>query len=157
RPVRAERPDQRARPGVHGRCQRHAHDGDGRRDDGRGRTRLRRRCAPAAPVRSGRLPAASQAGEDGPVSFDATIDQRIELLRSVWLFSSCTDDELGRIGALTRPREYAAGNAVTVQGEEGDEFFVVVEGEASALVDGDEVGTIVAGGFFGEMALLDGA
>ena len=34
---------------------------------------------------------------------------------------------------------------------------MVVDGEATATVDGDEVGTIGAGGFFGEMALLDGA
>ena len=33
---------------------------------------------------------------------------------------------------------------------------MVVEGDASAAVDGDEVGTIGPGGFFGEMALIDG-
>ena len=33
---------------------------------------------------------------------------------------------------------------------------MVVEGDAVAAVDGDEVGTIGAGGFFGEMALIDG-
>lgn len=90
------------------------------------------------------------------MSFDASVDQRIALLRSVWLFSACTDDELARIAALSRPREVEVGTAVTRQGEPGDEFFVVVEGDASATVDGDEVGTIGAGGFFGEMALLDG-
>ena len=91
------------------------------------------------------------------MTFEATVEQRIELLGAVWLFSGCTEDELGRIGALTRPREIAAGTEVTRQGDEGNEFFVVVEGDATATVDGDEVGTIGAGGFFGEMALLDGA
>jgi CRP-like cAMP-binding protein len=91
------------------------------------------------------------------MSFEATVEQRIDLLRAVWLFSSCTDDELGRIGALTRPREFDAATEIMRQGDEGDEFYVVVEGEASAVVDGDEVGTIGPGGFFGEMALLDGA
>src|SRR5262245_46567960 len=91
------------------------------------------------------------------MSFDASVDQRIALLRSVWLFSACTDDELARIAALSRPREVEVGTAVTRQGDEGNEFFVVVEGDASATVDGDEVGTIGSGGFFGEMALLDGA
>jgi CRP-like cAMP-binding protein len=90
------------------------------------------------------------------MTFEATVDQRVELLRAVWLFSSCTDDELARIGALTQPREVAEGAELTRQGDEGQEFFVVVDGAASAAVDGDEVGTIEAGGFFGEMALLDG-
>ena len=48
------------------------------------------------------------------------------------------------------------GDELTVQGDEGVEFFVIVEGDASAAVDGDEVGTIGRGGFFGEMALIDG-
>jgi CRP-like cAMP-binding protein len=90
------------------------------------------------------------------MTFDASVEQRIGLLRSVWLFSACDDDELARIAALSRPREVELGVAVTHQGEPGQEFFVVVEGEADADVDGDVVGTIGAGGFFGEMALLDG-
>ena len=90
------------------------------------------------------------------MSFDATIDERIALLRGVWLFSACDDDELSRIAALSQPREVDVGTEVTRQGDEGDEFYVVVEGDASAKVDGDEVGTIGAGGFFGEMALIDG-
>lgn len=90
------------------------------------------------------------------MSFDANIDQRIDLLRSVWLFSACDDDELARIAALSRPREIDAGTEVTRQGDEGLEFFVIVEGAAEAAVDGDVVGTIGAGGFFGEMALIDG-
>jgi CRP-like cAMP-binding protein len=90
------------------------------------------------------------------VSFEASVEQRIELLRSVWLFSACTDDELARIAALSRPEEIESGTDVTVQGEEGLEFYVIVEGDARAAVDGDVVGTIGAGGFFGEMALIDG-
>ncbi|HEX5585765.1 MAG TPA: cyclic nucleotide-binding domain-containing protein [Acidimicrobiia bacterium] len=90
------------------------------------------------------------------MSFDATIEQRIELLRSVWLFSACNDDELSRIAALSRPEEIEAGTEVTRQGDEGLEFYVIVEGDANAAVDGDVVGSIGAGGFFGEMALIDG-
>jgi CRP-like cAMP-binding protein len=90
------------------------------------------------------------------MSFGEDLDERIKLLRGIWLFSTCTDDELGRIAALARPVEAAIGDALTRQGEEGLEFFVIVDGDASAAVDGDEVGTIGPGGFFGEMALIDG-
>ena len=55
-----------------------------------------------------------------------------------------------------RPREARVGDELTVQGDDGLEFFVIVEGDASAAVDGNEVGTIGPGGFFGEMALIDG-
>ena len=76
------------------------------------------------------------------VSFGTDLDERIRLLQGIWLFSTCTDDELGRIAALAVPREAETGDELTRQGEEGVEFFVIVEGDASAAVDGDEVGTI---------------
>jgi CRP-like cAMP-binding protein len=90
------------------------------------------------------------------MSFGADIDERVRLLHAIWLFSTCTEDELGRIASLAHPQEAAAGDELTRQGEEGSEFFIIVSGDASALVDGDEVGTIGPGGFFGEMALIDG-
>jgi len=90
------------------------------------------------------------------MSFGTDLDERIHLLRNIWLFSTCDDDELARIAAVAKPQEAVVGEALTTQGEEGREFFVIVGGDASAAVDGDEVGTIGPGGFFGEMALIDG-
>jgi trk system potassium uptake protein TrkA len=90
------------------------------------------------------------------MSFGTDLDERIRLLQGIWLFSTCNDEELARIAAVAKPREAPVGTALTTQGEEGTEFFVIVTGDASAAVDGDEVGTIGPGGFFGEMALIDG-
>jgi len=84
------------------------------------------------------------------------LEHRIDLLRNVWLFSGCNDEEIERIAAMAEPRSVTAGTEVMREGEEGLEFFVVVEGAAVASVEGDEVGRIDAGGFFGEMALIDG-
>ena len=90
------------------------------------------------------------------MSFGSDLDERIQLLRGIWLFSTCDDDELARIAAVAKPREADVGADLTTQGDEGTEFFVIVTGDASAAVDGSEVGTIGPGGFFGEMALIDG-
>jgi trk system potassium uptake protein TrkA len=90
------------------------------------------------------------------MSFGTDLDERIALLRGIWLFSTCDDDELARVAAVAEPREAEVGAELTVQGDEGSEFFVIVGGDASATVDGAEVGTIGPGGFFGEMALIDG-
>jgi CRP-like cAMP-binding protein len=84
------------------------------------------------------------------------LEHRIGLLREVWLFSGCNEEEIERIAAMAEPRSVPAGTEVTREGEEGLEFFVAVEGDAVASVEGDEVGRIGAGGFFGEMALIDG-
>ncbi len=88
----------------------------------------------------------------------ATIDfeHRVDLLRGVWLFSACNEEEIERIAVMAEPRSFPAGTEVTREGEPGVEFFVVVRGNAVATVEGDEVGRIGPGGFFGEMALIDG-
>jgi CRP/FNR family transcriptional regulator, cyclic AMP receptor protein len=43
------------------------------------------------------------------------------------------------------------------EGHTGTECFVVRSGEATVTIAGDEVASIGPGGFFGELALLDGA
>ena len=78
-----------------------------------------------------------------------------ELLRAVWLFSGCSDAELGYIASLVVPRSVDADTVVVREGEAGDDFFVIVSGSATPTVDGDPVGELAAGSFFGEMALLD--
>ncbi|MFN8027841.1 MAG: cyclic nucleotide-binding domain-containing protein [Acidimicrobiia bacterium] len=90
------------------------------------------------------------------MSFGHDLDVRVQLLQGVWLFTGCSDDELGRIAAAAVPRTADAGEQITREGEPGTEFFVVVEGDAVATVEGHKVGSIGAGGFFGEMALIDG-
>jgi len=84
------------------------------------------------------------------------LDHRVELLRSVWLFSSCTDDELSRIAGLSTTADVADGTEMFAQGDPGDDFYVIVDGTAEAQVDGDKVADLDAGSFFGEMALIDG-
>jgi len=91
------------------------------------------------------------------VSFGHDLDVRVQLLQGVWLFNGCSAAEIGRIATLAVPRSIPSGTEVTREGDPGSEFFVVVEGDAVASVEGKKVGTIGAGGFFGEMALIDGA
>ena len=82
-------------------------------------------------------------------------NQRVELLRGVTLFSSCSGRELEKIASLTT--EYAAqvGQVLTEEGAAGLEF-VVIEGEAVASRRGVFPASLGPGSFFGELALLDG-
>jgi CRP/FNR family transcriptional regulator, cyclic AMP receptor protein len=83
-------------------------------------------------------------------------DQRIQLLKSMWLFSHCDRKELQKIAALTTLDEAHAGDVVARQGERGSECFIVASGTATIHVGGADVGRVGPGDFFGEMALLDG-
>jgi CRP-like cAMP-binding protein len=84
------------------------------------------------------------------------LDHRVELLRTVWLFSTCTDDELSRVAGLATTREAKEGEQLCTEGELGDEFFVIVDGTAEARAGDDKLGDLDTGDFFGEMALVDG-
>ena len=85
-----------------------------------------------------------------------SVDERVELLRKVWLFSECTEDELGHIAALVHRRSADEGDAVIREGEAGDEFFVIIDGTAIATLEGDPLEALGPGSFFGEISLLDG-
>jgi CRP/FNR family cyclic AMP-dependent transcriptional regulator len=90
------------------------------------------------------------------VAFRVNKDEKTALLNGVELFSSCTRDELRRIGSLTTPVEVKEGTLLARQGQPGQEFFVVIEGTAVATRNGRELHHHGPGSFFGEMALLDG-
>jgi len=82
--------------------------------------------------------------------------QKIDLLRHTALFSACNSRELGQIASLTTEHEAVAGQLLTNRGETGLEFFVIIEGTATAWRKGVELASLGPGSFFGELALLDG-
>jgi CRP/FNR family transcriptional regulator, cyclic AMP receptor protein len=79
---------------------------------------------------------------------------RNELLRSVPLFSDFDDRELASISGTLRERTFSAGEAVVTEGTPGIGFFVILEGEASVDVHGQDRGRLGAGDYFGEIALI---
>jgi CRP/FNR family transcriptional regulator, cyclic AMP receptor protein len=79
------------------------------------------------------------------------------VLKNVPLFSGLDDRELQEIAGQMRERRFAPGDTVTQEGAGGAGFFVIEEGEAEVTVAGDQRGTIHAGDYFGEIALLTGS
>ena len=85
-----------------------------------------------------------------------SVDERVEMLRKVWLFSECTPEELEHIAALAERRSFEEDVEIIRQGDPGNDFYVIVEGQAVAAVDGDPIEVLHPGSFFGEISLLDG-
>ncbi len=83
-------------------------------------------------------------------------DPRVEKLAAVSLFRGCSQSELRALAGITTEIDAPAGKVLCQEGKSGNECFVVMEGEAAVTIGGDDVTTIGPGGFFGEMALLDG-
>jgi len=82
---------------------------------------------------------------------------KIDTMANIGLFGACSRDELASLARLFDEVERPAGTVLTHEGDAGKEFYVIVDGIASASVGGQEVATLGPGGFFGEMSLLDRA
>ena len=78
----------------------------------------------------------------------------VDVLRGVPLFSELGDRELERLAGHFKERTFPEGSAVTMEGGTGTGFFVVVEGNATVSVSGEQRGTLGPGDSFGEIALL---
>lgn len=71
------------------------------------------------------------------------------------LFADLPKGEREKVASLADVVEVSAGRDLVAEGEFAYEFFVIEEGEAEVRRGGERVGTLVAGDFFGEIALLE--
>src|SRR3954463_7454365 len=89
------------------------------------------------------------------------LPERLARLRSVSLFATLNPRELGIVAGFLHDREYATGEIIFDEGEEGQALYVVFTGEVIICRPGHrESGRLAAlgpGTFFGDLALLDNA
>ncbi len=76
------------------------------------------------------------------------------LLRSLPLFAPLPIATVESLALRLSERSYAAGEPIVTQGEAGDSFFVIAEGEVEVDVDGVPARRERSGEYFGEIALL---
>ena len=76
-------------------------------------------------------------------------------LASLPLFGSLSESELAEVATWFETREIGPGVRLVGEGATGHSFFVICEGEAAVTARGEELGTLHAGDFFGELALLE--
>jgi CRP-like cAMP-binding protein len=81
----------------------------------------------------------------------------LSTLSGVPLFQALSKRHLGRVLRLAELRRYPAGATVVRVGAQGDAFHIVLDGRAEAQPPVGRKRKLVAGDFFGELALLDGA
>jgi CRP-like cAMP-binding protein len=75
-------------------------------------------------------------------------------LKRVPLFAELTDAEQAQVAAWFEIQEHEAGERIVHEGSPGYGFFVLVDGEVRIEHGGREVGRLVPGDVFGELALL---
>jgi len=83
------------------------------------------------------------------------MDRKLELLRTVPLFADLDERSLDAVGVLAREIEMPAGHRLMLEGEPGDAFYLIVDGTIHVERAGGIVRSMTAGGFLGEIALLE--
>lgn len=78
-------------------------------------------------------------------------------LRHSHLFDLLSDEEMACLADRAHLRVYAPGESAVMQGEPGSSLFLLLDGEMSVELDGNEVARLSRGRVFGEMSLLTGA
>ena len=77
-----------------------------------------------------------------------------EDLAGIPLFDAIEPKDRATIAPWFELENVSAGVNLTGEGASGYSFFVLREGSATVTIDGDEIRTLGAGDFFGELALL---
>ena len=84
-----------------------------------------------------------------------------DALANVDLFQGLSKRDLAQVAAMTKELNFAAGQAITEEGERGGRFYVLLEGEAEVVASGDAQGqpehlrTMGPNTYFGEIGLLE--
>ena len=96
---------------------------------------------------------------DGRIMSDVVLHDALricEFLRPIELFKSLTPRQLTDVAEHMKKRHYPAGETIIREGEPGEEFFLVSDGEVEVIRADHEVARLGTGDFFGEVALISG-
>jgi serine/threonine protein kinase len=80
--------------------------------------------------------------------------EKFEALRALRFFNEFSDVDLWEVVRFSRWDEVAAGTVIMRDGERGDFFAFLLDGELMVSKSGHSLGTLAAGECFGEMAII---
>jgi CRP/FNR family cyclic AMP-dependent transcriptional regulator len=86
---------------------------------------------------------------------ELTKHNRVDLLRSVWLFEGCSQRQLDQLATVASVRTVPSDRQLSREGDPHREFMVIVEGKAEVTRHGQYLATLGPSDFVGEMSLLD--
>jgi CRP-like cAMP-binding protein len=88
---------------------------------------------------------------------EAEADKFVETLARLSLFADLPHPQVEALAHTFAEEVFAEGQRVMRQGMAGGGFYVILEGEASVVIDGHERARLIRGDFFGEISILTDA
>ena len=83
------------------------------------------------------------------------MDAYLERLGALPMFSGCSKQELRDVARIVDELQVEPGRVLMSQGDAGQEAFVIEEGTAEVVRDGQLLATVGPGSYVGELALID--
>ena len=89
-------------------------------------------------------------------SMDEAVNESvgIQMLQKVKLLEALSERQLQEVSRCLVSKLYVEGEMIIKQGDVGDCFYLIAEGEVSVQVNHIQVATLEEGSYFGEMSLL---
>jgi CRP/FNR family cyclic AMP-dependent transcriptional regulator len=82
-------------------------------------------------------------------------DMKVSRLKALSLFENLSRRQLIEVARLTDDLEVSDGTVLCKEGSRGDQFFVIIDGEAAVTRRGEQLATLRSGDFFGEIAVIE--
>jgi CRP-like cAMP-binding protein len=86
----------------------------------------------------------------------ATQQEIADTLASFSLFAELSSGELQQVAHTFEEAVYPEGQRIIRQGLTGSAFYIILDGDAAIIVDGEQRATLGRGEFFGEVSILLG-
>jgi CRP/FNR family transcriptional regulator len=119
------------------------------------------KSSPDALIKGSALEALIQFGEVKPMDTLQTVStlERMLLLREVPIFADLSPEDLQRLAAIASEQWYPNSTTIFHQGDEGNEMFIIVNGQVQVVRSADGKDQSLAqrgpGDFVGEMAIIE--
>jgi CRP-like cAMP-binding protein len=86
----------------------------------------------------------------------ASRDEIVDTLAGFAMFADLSTPQLQSVAHVFEEAWFPEGERILRQGLTGSGFYVILDGEAAILVDGERRATLTRGEFFGEVSILLG-
>jgi CRP-like cAMP-binding protein len=83
------------------------------------------------------------------------VSDKLEILRKVPLFADLDDRSLQAVAVYAHEVSFKADEVLMLEGEPGNAFYVLVDGTVRVEHGDHAIRSMTAGGFLGEIALID--
>lgn len=89
------------------------------------------------------------------MAHDRVADEIAHHVRSLPLFADCSKRQVRRLTALARITTIRADKLVMLERHRGEQFHVIVDGQARVVRGGEQVARLSTGDLLGEIGLLE--